>query len=919
MASPADDALHHRVSWTLAALDLFLDMERNESDSRFAATEGNEIVYVFDEDVFEMFVGGTDQAAPENPTDQVYRDRRRAVGLFHIEPWRTRSERRKIDQAVEAERAELNRQSAMLTTEWLFNGILPGTHAERTGKLPSIYISAQHFGELQRRWKELILHYQKSSNRPQIRKEFEAFEAFSQDASLSALDNDEGGDDAIAAYIRAAPGKLGGDLASLVDALEARKDSPAKIWRAFWQHAFSRRLAATLAAAEISEPLNQLLRINSDIARRLDFVHNVMPLDDPPTIEESEKVAFWQKRLTDEDRLRSDRTSQYHGRGAQSIVNDAQTLAYMQSLANAAVRTKSEKRFVLVTSDTLILDVYRDWHCADAKAFEPFVLRTIRQYAPLLNVSAMSPEDRFKDEEWRLKEDIFPALKGAIAPFFLNLAPSVSLAKGDGRQDTDAALDEGLRLGEKAAHVFRTASRKAERERKSLREELDAYEQAGLIYSGAVDLIDDVANGLGDIIEKGRRIERTALGFGYEWLNRRLKERKALQDAQRQFAEGDETALASYVQKMTAELGGLNIDLLVRVTDIDAELERILARGVTRQSHTTRVPLALGLNYLRGGREVRISADAERRVLRALKPSQGKRGKEATFGESVQSNNIRDDNSYRLFAFYSCVALHIQHWDLAYRCAVEASDRAEGLVDEKVHAELSYLKALCIRFRIGAGQIVDVAGDNVTSRLFSQAVDLLPTPAAGVAIDNFILLRSSSERVALALFVCGWSLSRYATDTVRWRGFGPNDYRSELALSFELLDALFLAINTPASAERVFQGADLNEHAEVEEQIAANLAAAYCFATLAARDGVTDKHLYLNRLSKCSEALEWLDGFAADSRTGRRPTARIGQFYLRWFEFLRGTTRDPKVQAIADDFTLAIDHVIADEFFAKLL
>ncbi len=110
------------------------------------------------------------------------------------------------------------------------------------------------------------------------------------------------------------------------------------------------------------------------------------------------------------------------------------TLALVQSLANTAVRqNQKNKRYVFVTADSFIIDVYRAWHCHSALNFEPFVIRPVRHFAPLLNIANMADVEADSNEETREKRDIFPALQAAINPFLLTLNlsnRSVAVKKG---------------------------------------------------------------------------------------------------------------------------------------------------------------------------------------------------------------------------------------------------------------------------------------------------------------------------------------------------------------------------------------------------------------------------------------------------------------------------------------------------------
>lgn len=97
-----------RKFWRL--LELTRDMDRNESDADFIRN-GGKILYVFDENIFELFI-----------RPQAYLKYARYIELFYADYWRDEID----DVAVADNMREINAQSALITAEYIFSGVLPG-------------------------------------------------------------------------------------------------------------------------------------------------------------------------------------------------------------------------------------------------------------------------------------------------------------------------------------------------------------------------------------------------------------------------------------------------------------------------------------------------------------------------------------------------------------------------------------------------------------------------------------------------------------------------------------------------------------------------------------------------------------------------------------------------------------------------
>ncbi len=239
-----------QLSWTQASLDLCLDMERNQSDSRFAAQSNtNEIVYVFDESVFELFVGGVDEPPGALNDISTYFDRRRSVGILTCASGvRSHRSRRKMKRG----RISLNRQTAILTSEWLFSDSLP---AMQRGL---VYISKGHLLELRSRWDKLATYYRKliQSTDLESRERAEVKALLDDRAALALEHNGSSTTKEIDTYLEQQSGELRSDLNEFWQSLVSHPDlDEAARTRSFWRYAFSRRLAAKLSSIRAIGPL----------------------------------------------------------------------------------------------------------------------------------------------------------------------------------------------------------------------------------------------------------------------------------------------------------------------------------------------------------------------------------------------------------------------------------------------------------------------------------------------------------------------------------------------------------------------------------------------------------------------------------------------------------------------------------------
>ena len=876
------ELLRRQLSWTAAALELCLDMERNESDGKYARSPLNpEIVYVFDEDVFELFVGAFDELEEKQDSKaRIYRDRRQAVGIFHTRQWR----RDVISATREEQRIRTNRQSALLTSEWLFSGKLPGM---RDG---TVYVSSQHLVELGNRWSRLMDYFrQRFREEGGCPDEVRRVDQLSEDLSTTVLTGALVTSlDSIRGYIEQQRYPLRADLHNLLLGLQQLSESgPAALVEEdaqnFWRFAFNRKLAELLANLRITGPIGQLVRINSELTRNIRFLHTVGELDEPAQVPDWERADFWFRRLHDELQRRG---SPREGREG-AIRNDAQTLALVQAYANAAVRRGENRRFVFVTADELLVDVYRAWHCNEASARDPFVLRTIRHYAPLLNVKDMADHASDAPKERNLKSEIFPSLRLAIEPFLLKL--NISAPEESVRKSREWFL---LKLKGILADLELRGRTGKELSTAEIKNQVASLS----IFNDPTAELPAIDSQLEKISGSGREIERAVLGFGWPWLAARLETLRPFSELQQKVAAGDESALAAYVRDLVDSFDEQNLWLHAKFFDISSELNS-MARPIRDSG---RVPLALRLTYRRGEEDVLLTQEVVDIIARAGAQTNPR---DLASPPTFEVDNVQDAG-YRLFALYCCLALHLSKWDVAYRCALEAKRRAEKSESATGDLpDLEYLVALCIRFRLGAGPIVDAGQADVTAVEFASAEALL-TAQAGRG-PRLLRLRAASERVSLQLFGCAWALTQLAgaeDGGPRSPLFFDQSFLTErLAKAGDLLAALYPAASAPDP--------DLENLPMLRDQMGVNFAASYCIRAAAERSSALEGVAFPPIMT--DEQHEWLELFLEREKLPSPPRPPVTQLLGCWYLHLRGRLPEPPATSLDRRTSLPLDRSLA--------
>lgn len=903
-------SLVRQLSWAQASLDLCLDMERNHSDARFAdLSEDHEIVYTFDESVFELFIGGFDEPPTSSEYGRIYRDHRRSVGIFSTREWR---ETPTISKEAERDRTALNRQSGILTSEWLFSGGLPAM------KNRAIYMTEGHLKELRTRWVSLVEYFRKLARHHSIAdKERTAIRALLNDRATLALDVDSSSSaNEVGRYIRDQSEPLRSDLADFWNALSAKLiDDEDSTLHDFWRFAFSRRLASELANMRAIGPLAQLVRINTKIGGRLRIVEQAGIIDIPKTIPNSERQPFWRDKI-DEEIQRRESLGIKVDRSASALANDARALALLQALANSAARRGDTRRYVLVTADSLVIDVYRYWHCYSALPFEPFIIRPIRHFAPLLNAASMT--DRVGElPGGHERRDIFPSLKAAIDPFLLSL----NLAAGKQSQQLIAkneALHPSARTDDpfrwpremfalrlkNVLQEYRAAAKLSTEEREQNLRKAVAHPRffPGTHFERLAAADEELLR----VSNLGRQIERSAIGFGFPPLGARFDALNLAADLLDKFSEQDDSSLTTYIQDMVDEFGSTNLDLRVRSLNIAKELSDLISTEDFDVLRPSRVPLALNIDFVEDGKTLSISGEASSMVQLAIKrlPPERLFRESRPFDLALHNGNLGMDGGFRLYALYSCIALRLGKWDLAHHYSAEALRR---VTKSQPHnsagiGELKYLLALSIRFRLGAGVMRDATAEDVSQEHYSQARHLLRELVDdGNRLATFSSARAAAELVALLIFGSVWSQARRSEPGNNFPQLEDRLYNKELPLAWELSKEL-------KRASDIFHSHGPSG-LDVLEQVRTNSAAIYCLARLAKHRDGKDASGSLSAILADDDMEEWLKGFQPVGTS--RPVPSVACFYAHWYNLLQGDLAEA-VQRF--DLDLRIDNVAAALF-----
>jgi hypothetical protein len=807
---PTADAAHIKsfYSQLLHLLEFARDMDRNVDDGRFSKT--GKIHYVLDENVFEFFVGARNQRIRGQDTGQfLFEDKRRYSAIFHLDAWRDHTD----DCSKETQWIRVNRQTAVVTGEYLLCGCLPGQHDGR------LYLTEWHWRELRSRFKILLDHFvskaklaiqasrdadAKEPPIDQIQGEIDETLAFAQHADLNA--------DQLIERVplpHADREEIAKDLAKL-------KKSEVEIGdRSLLNFTTARIIASKLIDDHIIEPLQQIKRIYGEIAPRLSPLQLLKP---KPNLGERREIDAqarkWQARIQQEEELRGSEVRREPGR----LAVDAASLAHVQWIAERL--EKDGGRIVLVTGDNLVFDAYRRWWSDEPNV--PFALRRITQYAPILN---------FRDAKSRAStsESIFENTRRAVEPalMFFNLVELAIEESGGGwrRDHPSTSRDEARRSARQRGREHFALLLK---DKNALDHPLITLFTQNVVAKMAADRTQDHLG----IRDRWQELERLAIGLS-DLIELRLdnEQRRRLKDMR---AEG--FGMESYINETLDELYSQNAALYV--PDTIRALRRWLRQG---RAFTRRAPIAKRLRVALSPNDER--PDISDFVEELITQSADRTAVEQVIYE-LESVEWLSNRPELLFAMASVVALRLALWNQAadYAQLAAGADTAARINAQperearQDYLELLYLRALANRFKLGD---LVASPDNVPAAkellqlAWKDLTDCIAYHRAPSESPHILrIFRALSERAALSLFYVALML----------RGGDAAADEQERTLG-ELQNAeLDLHSANAIRGKARCRGAELDEGSEtprysiffdkVEEQVTINTAACYVFRRL---------------------------------------------------------------------------------------
>lgn len=542
----------------LRLLDLSRDLERNHDDSAFVRGREGEIVYVLDENVFEMFI---------HPYE-----RRMLVETFYADLW---SDSDKDDRS---QWREFEAQAAMIASECIVARRMPGVVNA------NLHMTEPHRYELATRATDM-----QQVNRSELEQRVGAarHDQRGKLAQLRSMFPAAAANKAVSP-----PADLPAALAADLDELRLGKVNDSALTRLTVA-----RLAADVLTGDLAlEPVRQLRRVlTPPIRNRIVTLQPAPPLSTLDLRSIDVEAHDWYRRLVEELR-RPGNSFRARKPDTRSLWNDARSIAFIR---HVVLRTGQRRRILFITGDSLVFDAYRRWHASanpsDSHYGEPFFMRRVVQYSPIFNPVDSGGDLRLRALEGERHAALFDRMQQAVEALLLPLVSSVRSGPSDG-------IVQG-----------------AERERLALRladhaKLLDDPELAAFAAKLGPDWTREERQRLLEIRDLWHQSHRLAIGASYDIISPRMNE-EWLTIAERVLADGDDDGSASLVRYASDILDRLLDDTLQLWEPLAETFGFDGPGGRPRRRGPERLAFAMDMGAIGQAGRAAVFANAARRAL----------------------------------------------------------------------------------------------------------------------------------------------------------------------------------------------------------------------------------------------------------------------------------------------------------------
>jgi hypothetical protein len=607
------------------------------------------------------------------------------------------------------------------------------------------------------------------------------------------------------------------------------------------RYRLTRETAHKLVIDDADVGAAQLMRISSgEISERLlPFAQLYRPgPDDQAAIERDARD--WRERFDDEvNRRGPDAPTRSRG----SLRNDALSLALILWVVQLRSRTREmpkdpvapdqkppDERIVLVTGDSVMFSAYRRWY-VNQNATQPFVLRRLTQYSPIINLNDAASDVSGHRE---LFERTRIATEAAL--FMFNLGPKSRGTLDDpyvssGRDDLAVRLADLIRLLELREDEWKRVASEDKvlpfftpALRRWLPENGPALKQLGSGWQS---------------------LERFAVGVNHDLVMRRAESTASAREAVAAWDEGATEVYLSYVESSLATLtvGGLRL-MFPFVTEF---LVTAAALNEFDDGAELRVPITLRLTVPASDDGQHVVRYEVQDLLRRIHD----RDPDIIRILDLKQNGRLEQQPQLVYALAAALALRVGHWPEAERFSelampvepgarsglarprLSAADRAEADAVEAEDFEFLYLAAVAKRFRMGSRSPWSWhAREDIWLRYLNGAVPILDRCERHHAIRGQIVreTRAISERAAVRLFYVSWAA--ITPPDIRERcNFDAATALREFRLG---LDDLRKCVGLELAARDVGRGDAVRRSffERIEKQYTVNLAAAHILSRL---------------------------------------------------------------------------------------